>query len=179
MRSRTERLLSTPHATDSGPGPEEAADGCAKNAEVRRSFIITTVCEESQVTPQGRHRKGSNWRPTVSNSMPLPTWTSHPCSLSWTGSLLCTPLAADFGPGPEGAVEVGAAGWGVSFLRLSPPTSGLAHRGRRRGVQPELDGKFAFYASRRRLRAWRGGDGGGVRNRTGSLLVISQVFPST
>ena len=25
-------------------------------AEVRRSFIATTVREESQVTPQGRHR---------------------------------------------------------------------------------------------------------------------------
>ena len=32
---------------------------------------------ESQVTPQGRHRQGSNWQPTarVSSSMPLPTWT--------------------------------------------------------------------------------------------------------
>ena len=35
-------------------------------AEVRRSFITTTVREESQVIPQGRHRdqQGSNWRPT-------------------------------------------------------------------------------------------------------------------
>ena len=29
-------------------------------AEVRRSFITTTAREESQVTPQGRHRWGSN-----------------------------------------------------------------------------------------------------------------------
>ena len=45
-------------------------------AEVCRSFITTTVREESQVTPQERHRYGSNWRPTASSSMPLPTLTS-------------------------------------------------------------------------------------------------------
>ena len=49
------------------------------------------------------------------------------------------------------------------FLRLSPPTSGLARRGRRRGAQ--MDGESAVYASRHRLRAWPGGGG-----RTGSLL---------
>ena len=43
------------------------------------------------------------------------------------------------------------------FAALSLPTSGLAWRGRRRGAQ--LDGEFAFYASRRRLRAWPGGGG--------------------
>ena len=43
---------------------------------------------------------------------------------------LYTPLAGDFGPGPEAAEE---------------------------GAQ--LDGEFAFYASRRRLRAWPGGGG--------------------
>ena len=32
----------------------------------------------SQVTRQGRHRQASNWRPTVSGSMSLPTWTRHP-----------------------------------------------------------------------------------------------------
>ena len=47
-------------------------------AEVHHSFITTTVQDESQVTPQGRHRQGSNWRPTASSSMPLPTWTRHP-----------------------------------------------------------------------------------------------------
>ena len=52
-------------------------------AEVRRSFITTTVRDESQVTPQGRHREGSNWRPTASSSMPLPTssWTRHPYTI--------------------------------------------------------------------------------------------------
>ena len=44
--------------------------------------------------------------------------------------LFSTPLAANFGPGL---------------------------RGRRRGAQ--LDEEFAFYASRRRLRAWPGGGG--------------------
>ena len=42
------------------------------------AFITTTVREESQVTPQGSHWQGSNWRPTASSSMPLPTWTRHP-----------------------------------------------------------------------------------------------------
>ena len=51
------------------------------------------------------------------------------------------------GPGPEPAAKGRAAGRGVCFLRLSPPTSGLARRGRRRGAQ--LDGEFPFYASRR------------------------------
>ena len=53
----------------------------------------------------------------------------------WTGNSLCTPLT-DFGPGPEAARRVA-----------------------------QLDGEFAFYASRRRLRARPGGGG-----RTGSLL---------
>ena len=46
---------------------------------------------------------------------------------------------------------VSFAGRGVCFLRLSPPTSGLARRRRQRGAQ--LDVEFAFNASRRRLRA--------------------------
>ena len=58
-----------------------------------------------------------------------------------------------FGPGPESSVKGCAAGRGIRFLRLSPPTSGLA---RRRPWKPEgaqLDGEFDLYASRRRLRA--------------------------
>ena len=103
-------------------------------------------------------------------------------ALSWTGSLLSTPPAAtsglarrrqrrgarldrellctpltDFGPGPEAAAEGRSAGLGVCFLRLSPPTSGQARRRRQ-------DGEFAFYASRRRLRAWLGGGCGGARS---------------
>ena len=122
-------FLSTPLAADFGPGPEAAVERCG-----------------------GMH--------------------------SWTGSSLSTPfrLAADFGPNLEAAEERGAAGrdssrrrllaWpgggaadvrsagrGVRFLRLSPPTSGLARRRQLRGTQ--LDGEFAFYAPRRRLRAQR------------------------
>ena len=57
---------------------------------------------------------------------------------SWTGSLLFTQLAADFGPGPDAAEEGGGAGRGVCSLRLTPPTSGLSRRRRWRGA--ELDG---------------------------------------
>ena len=72
--------------------------------------------------------------------------------------LLRTPLSlADFGPGPEAAAEGRSAGRGVCFLRLSPPTLGLARIRRQ-------DGEFAFYASRRRLRAWLGGGGCGARS---------------
>ena len=86
----------------------------------------------------------------------------------WTWNLLSTPPAADFGPGPEAAAEGGAARRGVCFARLPPPTSGQAWRWRRRGTQ--LDGEFAFYASRRRFRARPGGGGGGRRSWTGYLL---------
>ena len=86
----------------------------------------------------------------------------------WTGSLLSTPRAADIGPGTEGAAEGHVAGLGVSFLRLLSPTLGLARRRRPRG--PQIDGKFAFYATSRRLRASPGGGGGGERSWTGSLL---------
>ena len=50
---------------------------------------------------------------------------------SWTGTSLSTPLATNFGPGPDGA-----AGGGeqldaeFAFLRFSPPNSCLARRGR-------------------------------------------------
>ena len=60
-----------------------------------------------------------------------------------------------------GGGDGGMRGWtGNRFARLSP-TSGLARMGRRRGAQ--LDGEFAVYASRRRLRASPGGGGGGAR----------------
>ena len=83
---------------------------------------------------------------------------------SWTEISLSTP-----GPCPE-AAEGSVAGRGVCSLRLAPPTSGLAQKGRQRSDQ--LDGEFAFrvYASRRRLRAWPGGGGGGGRSWSGSLL---------
>ena len=91
---------------------------------------------------------------------------------SWTGSLHPgpTPLVADSGLArsqSEGAAVAGAAGRGVCILRLSPPTSGLDRRGRRRGAQ--LDREFASYASRRRLWARFGGGSEGAAYETGSL----------
>ena len=85
------------------------------------------------------------------------------------GSSLSTPLAADFGPCPEAVAAGCAAGWGVCSPRLSPPTSGLARRRRRRGAQ--LDWEFSCYGSRRRLRAWPGGGSGGVHSLTGNSLA--------
>ena len=49
--------------------------------------------------------------------------------LSWKGALLSTPLAPNFGPGPEAAVEGCSAGLGACSRRLWQPTSGLARRG--------------------------------------------------
>ena len=74
-------------------------------------------------------------------------------------------LATDSGPGSEVVVEGWAAGRGVCFLRLPPPTSSLAalaQRRPRRGLQ--LDGEFSLHASRHRLRAWPGGGSGDVRS---------------
>ena len=45
---------------------------------------------------------------------------------SWTGSLLSTPLAVDLWPGPDAAADGGDARRVVCFVRLSPPTAGLA-----------------------------------------------------
>ena len=56
----------------------------------------------------------------------------------------------------------------VRFLRLLPPTSGLARRWRLKGAQ--LDGEFASYASRLRLRPWAGGGGGEALSWMGSSL---------
>ena len=87
--------------------------------------------------------------------------------------MISTPLATDFGPGPEAAADGGAA-TGVCFLGLSPPTSGLARRRRRRGAQ--LDREFALYASRCRLRACVGGGGGGAAYETGVMLpTVSDI----
>ena len=86
---------------------------------------------------------------------------------SWTGSLLCTPLAANFGPGPEAA-----AGRGVCFVFLSPQTSDLALRRQRRGAL--LDGEISFH-SHCRLRAWPGGGSGGALSWTRACcLRLSQ-----
>ena len=95
-------------------------------------------------------------------------WRGRRRARSWTGSLLSTPLAACFGPGPEEAGRtagqryffpllspptselalrrgIGACSWMRNFvLRLSPLTSGLARMGRRGGAK--VDVEFAFLA---------------------------------
>ena len=116
----------------------------------------------------------------------------------WKGAqldgLLSTPIAANFGAGPEEAAEGFAAGQGIAlyaslrplwawpgggsggrcswtgscFVCLPPSTLGLARRGRRKGAQ--LEWEFAVYASRCRLWAWPGGSGGGATALVGSLL---------
>ena len=84
--------------------------------------------------------------------------------LSWTGSMLSTPLASDLGPGPERTAEERSAGRGVCSLRLSPPISSLVRRRWPRSAQ--LDGGFAFYASRRRFWTWPAGGGGRLHSLT-------------
>ena len=129
----TGSLLSTPHAADFGPEPEAAAERVAAGRDI--SIYTSDFGPGPDAATKGVE-----------------------APLSWTESLLFPRLAADLGSDPEAAAEGGGAGRGVCSLRLSPPTSGLARRRRRRGAQ--LGGKFALYASRRRLRAWPGEDGG-------------------
>ena len=59
---------------------------------------------------------------------------------------------------------------GISCLRFSPPTSGLARRRQWRGRGAQLEGGVAFNASGPQLRAWPRGGSGGVLSWTGSLL---------
>ena len=54
-----------------------------------------------------------------------------PTAAQLDGELLSTPLAADFGPGPEASAEGRATGRGIRVPRLSSPTSGLARMGQR------------------------------------------------
>ena len=54
-------------------------------------------------------------------------------ALSWTGSSLSTPPAADVGPGPEEATEGCAAGQGIALYAFGPGPEAAA----------ELDGEFA------------------------------------
>ena len=135
-----------PLAADFVHGPEEAVEGRSAGRGVcsLRRLRLPPTSGLGRLARRGRHR-----------------------GEQLDGELLSMPLAADFGPGPEAAAEGRSAGWGVCFLRLSPPTSGLARRRRRRGA--ELHGEFAHYVSRRRLRAWPGGGSGGERSWTVSL----------
>ena len=71
---------------------------------------------------------------------------------SWTWSLLSTPLAANFGAGPEARRRGGLRDGEPAFHRLSesPNGSGLARRQWRRGIWTK---SLRPCASRRRLRA--------------------------
>ena len=133
--SWNESSLSAPLAADFGSGPEVATGGCAVNGE----FAFYASCRRLRAWPGG-----GGWRVR-----------------SWKGSSLPTPLASDFGPGPEGAAERRSAGRGIRFLRLSPPAR--AWPGPSPGERSGGGAAFSFYASRRRLRAWPGGGSGALR----------------
>ena len=127
-----------------------------------------TGLERSGPTPSTFRPAG--WRQALRVAQDLLLPLSQP--------MLSTPLTAKFGPGPEGASEGCAAGRRFCSLHLSPPTLGLARRGvggalswtgfllctpHASDVGPAAEGcaagqGIALYASRRRLRAWRGGE---------------------
>ena len=147
-----------PLAADFGPGPEGRRGGAQLNWEFafyasRRHVgpgpeAATKACAAGQgIALYASHRLRA--RPGGGGGG----------SLSWTGSLLSTPPAVDFGPGPEGATAGRAAG-DISFYASRRRLWAWPGGGRRRGAQ--LDGEFAVYASRRRLRAWPGWGGEGV-----------------
>ena len=80
-------------ATNFGPGPEAAAEGCTAGREV--CFLRSS--------PPSRRR--------------LQAWPGGGGggALSWTEGLFFLPLAANFGPGPEAAAEECAGGREVCF----------------------------------------------------------------
>ena len=101
-------LLSTPLAADFGPFLE-AAGGTAGRRCLFPIFSMPLAADFRPDTEVGRRATGR-------------------------GNSLSTPLAIDFGPGPDGAAG---------------------------GAQ--LDAEFAFHAPRHQLWAWPGWGGGGVR----------------
>ena len=116
-------------------------------AEKRR----TPGMERSGPTPSAFRRAG--WRlalldykgraPAAAAAEHDRCWTAGHMHVLVCISLFSTPLATDFGPGPEAAAE------------------------------GQLDGEFAqaLYVSRPRLRAWPRGGGGGASSWPGSLLA--------
>ena len=58
-------------------GVENHNQFTARTVEVCSSIVTMTVWGKD---PRSHHKgaTGSNWQPTVSSSMPLPTWTRHP-----------------------------------------------------------------------------------------------------
>ena len=152
--------LSTTLAADVGRDPEGAEEGCAAGRRVR--FLRLSPPTLGPIR-RGRSRGAQLDGEFVSyaSRRRLMAWLGGVGggeALSWTERSLSTPLAADFGPGPQRTAE-GSSSWtGSSLSTPLVPTSGLARRGgRRRGAQ--LDGEISSYASCRRLRAWPGGGG--------------------
>ena len=141
-RSWTGSLLSTPRAADIGPGSEGGAEGHVAGLGVSFLRLLSPTLGLGRGRRwRGAHLDGATPNPTsglvwrrqqrgaqldgefafYASRHRLRAWPGASpevggggvCSLSWTGSLLSTPLAADFGPGAEGAVEVSATGRGV------------------------------------------------------------------
>ena len=77
----------------------------------------------------------------------LRAWPGGGGAHKWTDIFLSTPLAADFGPGPEAAAEGQAAGRGIFFTCRLPPTFGLARMGRWRGALPSSGVFFSIFHS--------------------------------
>ena len=178
-RRRRRRCAQLPRAADFGPGPEAAAE---VRADGRRYFSLPGPEAAAQGRAAGRGAcslrlsppfpawpgvVGEGVRGWMGRSLSTPLaqcqlrvwlegdggWAAS-WACSWTGSLISTPLAADFGPGPEEAADGRVAGRGTCSLRLYPPTSGLARWRRRRArsrTEAAAEGRAA--ASHCRLRA--------------------------
>ena len=85
---------------------------------------------------------------------------------SWTGNLFFTPLAADIGPGPEGAAG-GASSWTGSLLSTPPSLAGVSANfgpGPEAAVEGRAAGRRILNASHRQLWSWPGGHGWGAHS---------------
>ena len=113
------RFVSTPFAADFGPGLERASEGSAAGRG---------VCSLRLSPPTlglARRRWGAQLDGDIQVSFNfsrrrLRAWPGggDGGARSWTGNSLSTPLATDFGPGPDGAAGRRAAGRGVCFSML-------------------------------------------------------------
>ena len=156
-RSWTENWLCTPLAADVRPaGPGLVRRGRRRGAQLDWEFTVCFLCfrRRRRAWPGGRATtegcaagQGIAWYFSRRQLRARPGGGGGGAvSLSWTGSLLSTPLAADFGPGP-GVAEGCAAGQGIPL----------------------------HAASRCRLRAWPGGGGSGARCWTEMFLSTARA----
>ena len=121
-RSWTGNLFFTPLAADIGPGPEEAAGVRAAGRGVCSLRLSPASPPTSGLARRRRWRgaqlDGEFSTPLIANfgaAGPEGTGGARTQG-SWTGNLLSTPLATDFGPGPEGAGEgCSALAWSLPF----------------------------------------------------------------